>query len=359
MNVAERPSLTRGSAKRLNRPVIERLQADIQSALSESIPHKGRYAILDFPNHNNIGDSAIYVGEAIACQEYFGRQPDYVCEAFSRMIPRIRRLGPEVTVLLHGGGNFGDLYHRHQNFRIEVLNNIRDRKCVMLPQSIHYQDTGALPETQRAIANHPDFTMMVRDRESFEFAERHFDCKVLLVPDCAFAIGPIANDDPADYDLVALIREDIEAVTSQKEQLLKLPLQSTILDWPEEVRDIRWVDRLPFALRKQLPVSVDLSLPASPESFLRLAQQRVDRGVEILRQGKVVLTDRLHAHILSILLGIPHATLDNSYGKIARFSSVWTTDALFEPIALIEEFGDFSQRAMTDTIATTDIEKHQ
>ena len=54
MNVAERPSLTRGSAKRLNRPVIERLQADIQTALSESIPHKGRYAILDFPNHNNM-----------------------------------------------------------------------------------------------------------------------------------------------------------------------------------------------------------------------------------------------------------------------------------------------------------------
>jgi pyruvyl transferase EpsO len=39
-----------------------------------------------------------------------------------------------------------------------------------------------------------------------------------------------------------------------------------------------------------------------------------------------VVTDRLHAHILCLLLGIPHAVLDNSYGKLTRFLDAWTGD---------------------------------
>ncbi|MFT4085249.1 MAG: polysaccharide pyruvyl transferase family protein, partial [Nocardioides sp.] len=32
--------------------------------------------------------------------------------------------------------------------------------------------------------------------------------------------------------------------------------------------------------------------------------------------ARLVVTDRLHAHVLAGLMGIPHVVLDNSYGKI-------------------------------------------
>jgi exopolysaccharide biosynthesis predicted pyruvyltransferase EpsI len=35
----------------------------------------------------------------------------------------------------------------------------------------------------------------------------------------------------------------------------------------------------------------------------------------------------LHAHLLSLLLGIPHAILDNTYGKLGRFLDAWTGGA--------------------------------
>jgi pyruvyl transferase EpsO len=41
-----------------------------------------------------------------------------------------------------------------------------------------------------------------------------------------------------------------------------------------------------------------------------------------------VVTDRLHTHILCLLLGIPHAVLDNNYGKVGRFISCWTSDSI-------------------------------
>jgi pyruvyl transferase EpsO len=40
----------------------------------------------------------------------------------------------------------------------------------------------------------------------------------------------------------------------------------------------------------------------------------------------VVVTDRLHGHILSVLLGIPHVLMDNSYGKNESFYATWTHD---------------------------------
>ncbi len=60
--------------------------------------------------------------------------------------------------------------------------------------------------------------------------------------------------------------------------------------------------------------------------YRRLAKNRLNRGVSRLSTGRAVITDRLHAHILSILLGTPNIYLDNSYGKISNFAETWTND---------------------------------
>jgi exopolysaccharide biosynthesis predicted pyruvyltransferase EpsI len=54
-----------------------------------------------------------------------------------------------------------------------------------------------------------------------------------------------------------------------------------------------------------------------------LAAQRVRLACRIASRGKVVVTDRLHGHILRLLRGIPHLLLDNSYGKLRRFHGTW------------------------------------
>ncbi|MGH8471352.1 MAG: polysaccharide pyruvyl transferase family protein, partial [Gammaproteobacteria bacterium] len=62
------------------------------------------------------------------------------------------------------------------------------------------------------------------------------------------------------------------------------------------------------------------------KTYNALARSRYRRGAKILSQGKLVITDRLHAHIISILLDIPHVALDNSYGKLGSFIAAWTGD---------------------------------
>jgi exopolysaccharide biosynthesis predicted pyruvyltransferase EpsI len=46
--------------------------------------------------------------------------------------------------------------------------------------------------------------------------------------------------------------------------------------------------------------------------------------MRLISAGRVVVTDRLHGHILCLLLGLPHVLLDNAYGKISNFHRMWT-----------------------------------
>jgi pyruvyl transferase EpsO len=58
-----------------------------------------------------------------------------------------------------------------------------------------------------------------------------------------------------------------------------------------------------------------------------LAKRRLRRGLRVLARGRVVITDRLHGHILSLMMGVPHVVLDNTYGKISSFHRTWTAGA--------------------------------
>jgi hypothetical protein len=48
------------------------------------------------------------------------------------------------------------------------------------------------------------------------------------------------------------------------------------------------------------------------------------RGCRILGEGRVVVTDRLHGHILCLLMNIPHVLIGDKYGKIESFYDAWT-----------------------------------
>lgn len=62
-------------------------------------------------------------------------------------------------------------------------------------------------------------------------------------------------------------------------------------------------------------------------TYNAMAMERVRAGCALLAHGRVVVTDRLHAHILSLLMGIPNVLLDNSYGKVRRFYDEWTSSS--------------------------------
>lgn len=287
-------------------------------------------ALLDFPNHPNCGDSAIYRGELAALQRCGARivyQADH--EAFN--VNDIRTLAADVVLLIHGGGNFGDLYPAQENLRLETIRQFPLRRIVQLPQSIHYSSSRSVTEMQRALSSARNLTLILRDRQSHEFAVSHFYCEVRLLPDAAFGLGSLARAGVAVGPVKALVRSDDEATSRDFHDAVAdsgLPLEDWMEPTPTYVRGVP-LSNLHHRLRRLgMPGNfVDRWERRQGRVYDMLSRAHTDRGLRTLARGRVVLTDRLHALILAELQGIPVAAYDSGYGKISSYWRTWLSES--------------------------------
>lgn len=281
------------------------------------------YALIDFPDHSNVGDSAIWAGEIAVLNKVVGRAPGYVSTFANYDAAALKAAVPEGPILIHGGGNFGDLWLNHQHLRLKVMADFPDRQVVQLPQSIFFKSDEWVDKTAAAIKAHGGFHLIVRDVRSQAFASERLGVEAELSPDSALAIGPLARRGGAAADYMALLRTDLEVVERSNEALDR-EKSVVVDDWLAEGKLTRLAAKVS---RKAAPL---LSPGDGTNGLLghynRIVDMRIERGLKMLCQGKVVITDRLHAHILSTLLGLPQVVLDNHYGKIRGYIDAWTSD---------------------------------
>jgi pyruvyl transferase EpsO len=160
-----------------------------------------------------------------------------------------------------------------------------------------------------------------------------------MCPDMALMLGPLPRPAAAEVDLFCLMRTDKERAEGAGD-----PPPGLVADWvgrepPMETRADRLVARLyNRALRAGAPAPVlRMLMRGRLATMNRHAELRLARGLRLLAQGRQVLTDRLHAHILCTLMGIPHVVLDNSYGKIRNVNDSWPPDGLTRTAADMAE----------------------
>ena len=306
--------------------IIEKLQQEIHRVISPLVPKSGKFAILDFPNYSNVGDNAIWLGELAYFKNWHKMSPDFVSSMTRYNHDQLNEALPEGTIFLQGGGNFGDIWATHQDFREKIITEFKDRKIVQLPQSLHFESRDRLKETARIINDHPDFTLLVRDRNSFKLATENFSCPVYLCPDMAFAMGPLPKPRKPSSSLLFLLRDDKE---KRHESI------GTVTGVADPYRVEDWLAETPNLTAKIKAKTLTELLPtlgfrmfnkyAVRELYYRrIAENRLARGLNMLTSVNFVITDRLHAHIISVLLDQQHVVLDNSYGKLSNFVAAWT-----------------------------------
>ncbi|MFK7829090.1 MAG: polysaccharide pyruvyl transferase family protein [Congregibacter sp.] len=293
----------------------------IQSVLEPLTEGYNKVALFDFPRHDNVGDLAIWLGETYFFQKVLHKKIVAVEHCKAEVLPP---LSPDTLVLLHGGGNLGDIWPEHENFRLRVIERYPNNRIVLLPQSLHFSSREALMQSAAITTKHGDFHVCVRDAESVPDAGTlAFPERVHLCPDMALSLGTLPRPNPPSREFYALRRIDKEAAGFGE-----FPENLESGDWigapVSRLASIvgrvdRWFTRYPSRLRSLSFVRIRL--------YEMLAREHLNRGVAQLSSAEVIVTDRLHAHILCSLMGIPHVVLDNSYGKIARFRRQWNTGA--------------------------------
>ncbi|TKD40798.1 MAG: exopolysaccharide biosynthesis protein, partial [Mesorhizobium sp.] len=297
--------------------LIARLQDMIHDCLKDYVRADEPLAILDFPDIRNCGDSAIWLGEMAYLKDRYGKRPAYVSRMRDFSAEDLERAVPTGPIFIHGGGNFGDLWITHQDFRERVLEQFPNRRIIQFPQSIHYKSQERRERSARIIGRHKNFVLLVRDEESKAFAEKHFDCEVRLCPDMAFCIGAL-EPEASEFPVLAMLRADLEkAGDADRSAYPDIPMEDWITESARQVRVAKAIGAA-SALLALKPAEVRLrKLDAA-------AHNRFRRGIRQISRGRAIVTDRLHVHICSLLIGRPHAVLDNSYGKIRRFMAAFS-----------------------------------
>lgn len=280
-------------------------------------------ALVDFPDHSNVGDSAIWLG-ATSWLSDAGVRIGYRCDPGTYNPDHLEHFVPTGPIFINGGGNLGDVWRRHQRLREAVIKDFRDRPIVQLPQTVHFQRPENLAVARQLFDAHPNLTLLVRDRLSLNLVRSEFRARTALCPDMAFYIGRIDRVIPPDVDILWLRREDRETSGASG------PVPSGVLacDWLDDrVPMLRRARNLLRPLAAREPGRRFILARALAIAYDQQARRRLRAGCSLLSRGRVVITDRLHAHILCLLLGIPHVLLDNSYGKVRRVHETWTAGA--------------------------------
>jgi len=308
-----------------SKEIIERLCNEIDITLSPHISGKDqKAALVDFPNHSNAGDSAIALGELEWFKKNTHLKLAYITDINRYNKNCLKSIVGDGIIFIHGGGNLGDIWPHHQQFREEIIKDFPDNKIIQLPQSIYYQDDINLEKSRNIFNNHKDLTLLLRDKRSYNFAKDNFNSDIFLCPDMAFYIGPLKRKTEAVADIAALMRTDKETGNIS---YFVLPENALVFDWVEEPKTFDL--RINMLLRKMFlnyPTRLSYLNHKRIQSFANLARLRFERGCRLLEKGKIVCTDRLHGHIMSLLLDIPHFLADNVYGKLSNFYSCWTSD---------------------------------
>lgn len=316
--IAEAAVLTEPADPRARVEALRRTMLDTLSGLLAGVRE---YALIYFPHSPNVGDSAIYLGQLAGLRDLGLPPPRFVCDLRTYDRAALARAIGDGPILLSGGGNFGDLWPLGQQCREEVLRSFPRNRILQLPQSLHFGSGAALQRARDAVNGHPDFTLLVRDRGSFALARDELQVPAVLCPDMAFGLGPLQRTGAPRQPNLWLLRQDHEAAVAEPVPGLDDERRD---DWCEErgtiLRALSY--RLMGAVRR--PALSAWFRPALMAVYPRLARQRLRRGLRLLCSADLVITDRLHGHILALMLAIPHVVLDDRFGKVSRFRATWT-----------------------------------
>jgi exopolysaccharide biosynthesis predicted pyruvyltransferase EpsI len=237
-------------------------------------------------------------------------------------LAHIRRLRG-VPILFQGGGNFGDLWAETHAARLDLIRQLPDRRILVLPQSVHFGSPLADRETVEVLTSHPDCTLLVRDQPSLEWAATA-GVRAELVPDAAFAVGPgrvprVARR--SGSKVVALWRTDTEV--RDPTEIEPEPDGLVRLDWPVQRDRVRPLLRVAFRLQRSRPGSWAPVRRAIVGACDAMARRELRRGLGLLGDAPVLVTDRLHAAVLGLMSGRDVRRVDNSYGKLANVLDLW------------------------------------
>jgi exopolysaccharide biosynthesis predicted pyruvyltransferase EpsI len=251
------------------------------------------------PNHSNMGDQAqTYCIINWMNQNYPEHKVHtfYLKNSTGRILQYIRQnIQKDDKIFCHSGYHLTNLYDE-QRIYSKLVEMFPDFPIVIFPQTINYTQPEVATKTASLFNNHKDLTILCRDEVSFKTAQTLFSqCHLLLYPDVVTSLIGTKQFENKRDGILFCIRNDKEAFYN-----------------PEQITGLR--KRI-----EQFDVvsmtDTTISMPA-----VEIAENRekiLNSIFEDYSGFRLIITDRYHGTIFSLIAGTPVIVLSSSDHKLS------------------------------------------
>lgn len=261
------------------------------------------------PEHNNLGDYAQYLCikkwvkdnyDEYECVELPSEPLHYDFCGLMKLLKQI--VNPHDIIIFQSGYTSND-YHIDEKVHHKIVAAFKANVVVFFPQTVKYNSYKNAKRAATVYNQHKKLIFLTRDKKSYEIAKKHFTTtKVILFPDI---VTSLIGTQHYEYDpqkregIMFCIRNDSEKLYSDSE--VKSAFKDLIAD-----NKTAWCDTT-------LPKGVHCDKKAIQNYF------------ETFSNFKIVVTDRFHGTIFSLISATPVVVIKTSDHKVAEGAG-WFTD---------------------------------
>lgn len=281
-----------------------KLQPVYSKMTAERITHSNEARLILFgtPDSKNLGDHAIAEAEMKFMAEFY---PDLEYIEFSYLhytydFKNIKSyINDNDIILVHGGGFLGNLWIEAELMFRDILKSFPNNKVMVMPQTIFFDERfnkdAELKKSQESYNAHKNLTIFLREQQSYDFVKKNFNQSVnpKLIPDIVTTL---------EHNSKNTNREDVLMVFRGDKEKLNHSEYSEIIEGiiSEKGININHTDTV-------IPGEVD----------------ETNRDVVLsdkfnqFNKHKLIITDRLHGMVFSLITGTPCIAFDNASSKVS------------------------------------------
>lgn len=258
--------------------------------------------LLCTPLHGNVGDQAIAEAESEFFQNLFPQKKviEIPAKYINDSIKLWSKLVGDANVYVHGGGFIGTLWPE-ENYRFKlVITTFRNNNIIVLPQSIYFNE---IEEKDILLMNKlfntcKNIKIFAREKYSYKLINKYFTNSInYLVPDIVLYSKRLKSHKVRrSKKIIFCCRSDVEKTANFSNNIISDFInRNRLFEFRIEYTDTVIKDDIPREKRYEAIVD----------------------KIDEFAGAELVVTDRLHGMILSVLAGTAVIALDNQSRKVS------------------------------------------
>lgn len=254
--------------------------------------------VFGVPIHSNLGDQAQLLCIERWIKEYF---PSYkAINICARTMPSncLKRIYGKIKkddyVFIHSGYLFMNKV-TDVPLILDVVNMFKGNKIILFPQTVNFPDEQTKKKFISVFAEHPQLTLLCRDFVSYEKAKDLFPHnRCVAYPDIVTSLIGTYDENYKREGICFCLRDDAEKLYTEEE-----------------------LEGLISRFKSYNCNRIDTTIKISPFSWLTCRKHIIYKMINEIARHRLVITDRYHGTIFSIIANTPVIIINSSDHKLS------------------------------------------